>query len=357
MYKKVTVKIGSNVIASGPNALDLAHMTELVKQISNLREQGIEVVLVSSGAVAAGRSLITPHDKSDTLSERQLWASVGQVHLINTYTKLLEIYNITCAQVLVTKDDFRDRKHYLNLKNCIDTLLKHNILPIINENDAISVSELMFTDNDELSGMVAGISGSEALIILSNVDGVYDGAPSHPDTSVIREIEADEENLEEVVQTSKSSFGRGGMMTKLRIAKKIANTGIEVFIANGRTISIIEDIVSDPDSTMSTRFIHGEISSPVKKWLATAAGFEKGTIYINDGAKEALTSEEANSLLPIGILLVKGNFKKGDIVHIVDKEGIHIGIGKTSYSSANIKLKLGQQGQKPVVHYDYLHID
>ena len=187
-YKRIVVKIGSNVLTQPNGFPDLARIEHLVDQIVALKKQGTAVVMVSSGAVAAGRSMINISEKHDAVAARQLLASIGQIKLINTYLSLFERHDLLCSQVLVTKEDFRDRKHYLNIKNCLSILLKHKVIPVINENDVVSVTELMFTDNDELAGLVASMLDADALVILSNVDGIYDGDPKSPGAKVIEEI-------------------------------------------------------------------------------------------------------------------------------------------------------------------------
>lgn len=357
MYKRVTVKIGSNVVAEGQGMLNVARMAAIVNQIANLRKRGIEIVLVSSGAVAAGKAVIELPDKTDSVSQRQVWSSVGQIHLINTYASLFESQGLVCAQLLVTKDDFRDRTHYLNLQNCLTTLLATDVVPIINENDAISITELMFTDNDELSGLIASLTDSDALVILSNIDGVFDGNPQAPESAVISEIESDNVKMEDIIQPSKSFFGRGGMESKFKVAKKASQNGINVIIANGMTPTILEDVISDTTNTLCTHFVPKEKSSQVKKWISHSHGFAKGAIYVNDGAKEVLMSDKAISVLAVGIIKSDGLFNKGDIIRIKDKDGINIGIGRTSFDAKKVAKIMGLHGEKPVIHYNYLHID
>src|ERR1700712_3441477 len=179
-YHRIIIKIGSNVITRADGLPDTERIAHLVNQIAEIKEQGKEVILVSSGAVASGRSLITVTDKYDAVATRQLLASIGQVKLINTYSHLFEKFDILCSQVLVTKEDFRDRLHYLNMKNCLEILLQHQVIPVVNENDVVSVTELMFTDNDELAGLIAAQLDADALIILTNVDGIFTGDPRLP---------------------------------------------------------------------------------------------------------------------------------------------------------------------------------
>src|ERR1700761_3393381 len=188
-YHRIIIKIGSNVFTQQDGLPDLKRIGHLVEQIAAIKKQCKEVILVSSGAVASGRSLITVAEKHDAVAARQLLASIGQVKLINTYAQLFERFNILCSQVLVTKEDFRDRMHYLNMKTCLQLLLQYGVIPVVNENDVVSVTELMFTDNDELAGLIASMLNAQALIILTNVDGIYDGDPKLADSSIIGEID------------------------------------------------------------------------------------------------------------------------------------------------------------------------
>ncbi len=202
-------------------------------------------------------------------------------------------------------------------------MLENGVIPIVNENDTISVSELMFTDNDELSGLIASMMDAQALIILSNIDGIYNGSPADPASEVIREI-GQGKDLSSYIQTSKSSFGRGGMLTKTNIARKVADEGITVIIANGKRDNILVDLIQHPESTLCTRFTPSpEPVSSLKKWIAHSEGFAKGD----------------------------------DIVRIVDFGGKPIGVGKANCDSTQAREAMGKHGKKPVVHYDYLYIE
>ena len=225
--KRITVKIGSNVLARQDGTLDVTRMSALVDQVVALNRRGIEVVLVSSGAVASGRSeLRIPADQLDSVSARQLFSAVGQAKLMNRYFDFFRSNGSACGQVLTTKEFFTTRSHYRNQKRCMDIMLANGVVPIVNENDTISITELMFTDNDELSGLVAEMMNADMLIILSNVDGIFDGDPSKPGAQVIREIKPEDTDFSMCVTRTKSQFGRGGMMTKCNIARRIASEGI-----------------------------------------------------------------------------------------------------------------------------------
>ncbi|EOR93681.1 Glutamate 5-kinase [Arcticibacter svalbardensis MN12-7] len=353
-YKRIVIKVGSNVLTQANGLPDLHRIEHLVEQIAAIKKQNKEVILVSSGAVAFGRSLLSVSDKCDAVATRQLFASIGQVKLINTYSDLFKKQNLVCAQVLVTKEDFRDRLHYLNMKNCFDILIQHNVVPVINENDVISVTELMFTDNDELAGLIASLLNADALIILSNVDGIFNGDPKNPDSKVIEHIDPDFNNFSEFISAKKSQFGRGGMITKSSMAHKISGLGIAVHIANGSTENVIAKVLKE--KVINTRFAPQKIASGKKKWIANSENYVTGVVRINDGAKLALTSSKASSLLPVGLIGIEKDFKKGDIIRLIDQDNLAIGLGIAEYNSEKAKERVGLKNQKALVHYDYLFL-
>lgn len=368
---RIAVKIGSNVLTRRDGTLDVTRMSALVDQVAELHKAGVEIILVSSGAVASGRSEIHPAKKLDSVDQRQLFSAVGQAKLINRYYELFREHGIPVGQVLTMKENFATRRHYLNQKNCMTVMLENGVIPIVNENDTISVSELMFTDNDELSGLIASMMDAQVLIIFSNIDGIYNGSPADPASEVIRKIEHGKD-LSSYIQTSKSSFGRGGMLTKTNIARKVADEGITVIIANGKRDNILVDLLHQelpslfPDVQSSaldsqltyTHFIPApQPVSSVKKWIAHSEGFAKGELHIDDCATKVLASDKAVSILPIGITDVRGEFEKDDIVRIIDFEGNPIGVGKANCSSEQAREAMGKHGKKPVVHYDYLYIE
>lgn len=357
-YKKITIKVGSNVLTKPDGTLNVAQIAHLVDQIAILRKSGVEIVLVTSGAVAAGRAVLQPEKKTDTISERQLWSALGQVKLIGRYSDFFGEHGLVCAQVLTTKENFSSRVHYLNMKNCFTTLLENKVVPIVNENDTISVTELMFTDNDELSGLIASMVNSEALIILSNVDGVYNANPTNENAQLIEQIELKDKKSEEGISTERSDFGRGGMLTKFRIARKVAGDGVGVHIANGTTDNVLIDLMNVQSSLKHTFFVpNPKLANGVKKWIAYSNDFAKGKVVVNQGASDALKSERAVSLLPRGIIKISAKFKKNDLIKITDEQGNVIGVGKANYSSDRIESEKLAEKQRPTVHYDYLYME
>lgn len=356
--KRIAVKIGSNVLTRKDGTLDITRMSALVDQVAELHHAGMEIVLISSGAVASGRSEVKVGKKLDSVSARQLYSAVGQAKLINRYYELFREHGLMCGQVLTTKENFGSRTHYLNQKHCMEVMLEHGVIPIVNENDTISVTELMFTDNDELSGLIATMMGMDALIILSNIDGIYNGNPADSASQVIPVVERGKTDLASYVQTGRSSFGRGGMLTKCHIAQKVADEGIMVVIANGKRSNILLDLLKDLEATPCTRFLPAaKPVSSVKKWIAHSEGFAKGEIHINKGAEKALLAPTATSLLLVGVTQVVGDFEKDDIVRIVNEEGRLLGVGCAGYGSEEARALIGSRDRKPLVHYDYLYID
>ena len=353
---RLVVKVGSNVLTRKDGMLDVARMSSLVGQMACVMGMGHEVILVSSGAVACGRSLIKTDVKLDEVEQRQLFSAVGQVSLMSHYREFFSKHGIHTGQILTMKENFSTRRDYLNQRHCMEVMLRCEVIPIINENDTVSVTELMFTDNDELSGMIASMMGADMLIILSNIDGIYDGDPKMAGTKVIRSIEPGKD-LSRYIQLGRSRFGRGGMLTKSSIAAKVAQEGIKVVIANGMKDKILPDLLEHPDTTVHTEFVPVENGvSSVKKWIAHSDGFAKGCIVINDKALAKLMEKKAMSLLMVGVTAVEGEFEEGDIISVVDSEGRSVAVGKSAYSSDQAASLLGAHDIKPIIHYDYLYI-
>ncbi len=356
-FSKIAVKIGSNVLTRDDGTLDVTRMSALVDQLALLWKAGVSVILISSGAVASGKSEISTSRRLDSVSQRQVYSAVGQVKLINRYYELFREHHVPVGQVLTTKESFGTRGHYLNQRNCMMAMLENGVLPIVNENDTVSVTELMFTDNDELSGLIASMMSVQALVILSNVDGVYDGSLSEEHACLIRNVGLGDD-LSRYVQSGKSSSGRGGMWTKLRIAQKVAGEGIAVFIANGKRENVLTGLLQSPEGFPCT-FFHPALQSmsSVKKWIAHSGSFAKGAVYVNGTMAEAIRDGQVLSILPVGVARIDGGFERDDIVRILDDEGRQIAIGKSNLSSSEVSEVLGKHGQKPIVHYDYLYLE
>lgn len=353
--KRIVIKVGSNVLSRPDGKLDVTRMSAIVDQVAWLRTQGHEVILVSSGAVMAGRGELKVNHQLDSVEQRQLFSAVGQGKLIMLYYDLFREHGLKIGQVLTMKENFATRHEYLNQRSCMEVMLGAGVIPIVNENDTVSVTELMFTDNDELSGLIASMMDADTLVILSNIDGIYDGHPADPQSRVIERVSPGRD-LSDYIQQEKSGFGRGGMTTKCNIARRVAAEGIRVIIANGKRDGILTDLATNPEGVPHTEFTPSpKPAGAMKKWMAHSSSFAKGRVTINDCAVKALASPRAVSLLMVGVTRIEGDFEEGDLVNIVAPDGHPIGIGRSGYNAAEAEKLIGQHDVKPMVHYDYLY--
>ena len=254
MKKRIVVKIGSNVLTRQDGKLDVTRMSALVDQIAALRRIGIEVILVSSGAVACGRRELKATHELDSVEQRQLFSALGQAKLIGLYYDLFREYHIHVGQVLTMKENFKPGEQYSNQQACMRVMLENVVIPIVNENDTVSVTELMFTDNDELSGLIAQMMEADTLILLSNINGIYDGHPDNPASKIIPSV-APGTDLSQYIKEEKSAFGRGGMHSKYTTAQKVQQAGIRVIIANGERENILVDLLNNKEAVPHTEFI------------------------------------------------------------------------------------------------------
>jgi len=254
MKRRIVIKIGSNVLTRQDGKLDVTRMSALVDQIAWLRKHDIEVILVSSGAVACGRRELTVDHSLDSVEQRQLFSAVGQVKLVGLYYDLFREFGIHVGQVLTMKENFEPGEQYRNQRACMTVMLENNVLPIVNENDTVSVTELMFTDNDELSGLIAQMMQADTLILLSNIDGIYDGHPDTPSSRIIPKVEPGRD-LSQYIKEEKSAFGRGGMHSKYTTASKVSQAGIRVIIANGERENILINLQEHSETTPHTEFL------------------------------------------------------------------------------------------------------
>ena len=251
--KRIVIKVGSNVLTRKDGKLDVTRMSAIVDQIAELRGKGYEVILVSSGAVACGKGELRVDNPLDSVEQRQLYSALGQVKLIGLYYDLFREFGIHVGQVLTMKENFEPGEQYDNQRACMNVMLENGVLPIVNENDTVCVTELMFTDNDELSGLIAQMMQADTLILLSNIDGIFTGHPDDPQSQLIKEV-APGTDLSQYIQTEKSSAGRGGMQSKYATASKIQSAGIRVIIANGKRENILVDLMEHPETTPHTEF-------------------------------------------------------------------------------------------------------
>ncbi len=355
----IVIKVGSQVLCTQGNEpggeLDTQVIASLAGQIAALSAEGWKVLVVSSGAVAAGsgRNQEAVSRLSDPVMRKQVLAATGQVLLMACWREKLAEHGLEVAQVLASKSDFQSRAHYLNMRGCLEGLIRADIIPIVNENDVVSITELMFTDNDELAGLLAGMVDAHLMLVLSSVPGLYAGEPG--EETVIAEWDAEQHRAEEIVREGTSRLGRGGMHSKLAIAINTAALGTEVVIADGREADVISRVARG--DSVGTRFPARNPVSPAKRWLASAEGQATATVVVNQGAADALIDDSRlTSLLPVGVVRLEGEFDKGDVVLIRDEAGQVLGCGRAQYGHEQAEAFVGKQGQRPLVHYDYLYL-
>ncbi len=338
--KRIVIKVGSSTLSYPNGRLNITQMERLVRELADLQNRGMEVILVSSGAQGAGIGKIGLSRRPKTIPEKQAAAAIGQGLLMHMYEKLFSEYGITVAQVLLTREDIMDRKRFLNARNALNALLGMETIPIINENDTIAVEEIKFGDNDALSALVASLIEAELLIILSDIAGLYTGNPStDKGATLIPLVTEINEDIENIAGGSGSRLGTGGMVTKLQAAKVAMNSGFPMIIAGGSEKRIVRRIIDGEH--LGTLFLPRENRLHSKKrWIAFGSNVQ-GTILIDSGARRAL-SEEGKSLLPSGIVSVEGTFEIGNTVSVFheDKE---IGRGIVNYSSLEIDIIKGKK--------------
>lgn len=363
--KRVVIKVGSSSITHSNGLINLNKMEHLCQQIADIHNRGIEIIFVSSGAIGAGMGKLMLKEKPRTIPEKQAAAAVGQGILIHLYEKMFSEYGITIAQILLTREDMGSKNRYLNGRFALSALIGKNVIPIINENDAISVEEIKFGDNDNLSALVACMVEADLLIILSDIDGLYDKNPSLcKDASIINFVDKIDKGIEEFAGGTLSCVGTGGMITKIKAARVSTSSGIPMVIAKSDEPYVLDKILSF--NNLGTFFKPKII--PLKKekrWIAFASK-ASGSIIVDNGAKDALT-EHHKSLLPSGILNISGSFSHRDVVNIIDIENKIIARGITNYSSSDLeKIKgiktgdiekvLGIKNYDEVIHCDNLVI-
>ncbi|NRA69633.1 MAG: glutamate 5-kinase [Gammaproteobacteria bacterium] len=352
-FKRIVVKLGTSVLTSGGNALDRAHMVELVRQMAVLHQQGCEIVLCTSGAIAAGRERLGFPALSDNMSTKQMLAAVGQSQLIQTWENLFNIYGLHVGQMLLTRADLDDRERYLNARDMLDTLLKHKIIPIINENDAVATTEIKVGDNDNLSALMVGLADADLLMLLTDQAGLYDANPrTNPQAKLIAQVDVIDDKLRAMAGDSGTTLGTGGMATKIQAAEIARRSGAVVVIAAGHSDNVILNIAAG--KAIGTYFSANE--NPLesrKRWLLAGPG-PVGTLTIDDGAANAVI-KQGSSLLPKGISAISGQFNRGDMVTLVDHHGSKIGKGLTRYSSDDLdKIKgLHSNNIEPTLGYGY----
>jgi glutamate 5-kinase len=346
---RIVVKIGTGVLTDSRKQPDLDQMSQLVAQIVAVRREGKQVVLVSSGAVGAGMGVLGHHKRPVDLDELQACAAVGQPRLMALYEKLFSGAGFAIGQVLLTHHDLEDHDRHLNARNTLVTLLRHGIIPIINENDAVSFTELKFGDNDRLSALVACLLPADALIILTTVDGLMENF-GKPDARTVPMIENLDATIEGMAGGTDSQTAVGGMASKLQAAKMVIRAGIPLIIASGKKKSVLANILDGQDE--GTMFVAKPALLPGRKRWIAFFHHSKGALFVDDGAKKALR-ENGRSLLPPGVARCQGEFAAGDVVRICDLNGTEFARGISDFDSSAIKAG---QPKEVLVHRDNLVI-
>jgi len=339
--KRIAIKIGSNILAHAEEGLDIRRISTISRDISDLHDKGYDVVVVSSGAIAAGMRKLGLKTKPKDIKLKQAAAAVGQSTLMWAYERSFGKCGKQVAQVLLTRDDFADRKRYINSKNTLLTLLSYKVIPIINENDTVATDEIKFGDNDQLASLVASLIEAERMIILSDVDGLYTCDPrSNVQAELIDYVEDITPEIEEKAGGAGSSIGTGGMYSKVLAAKRAISHGIMVHIVSGKKERVLSNLLEGKQSGTLFKPKEEKLSSR-KGWIAYGSR-AKGSLVIDNGAVRALV-EGGKSLLPSGIISVEGEFDIGDAVYCLNSEGNRVAKGLINYSSSEIKKISGKK--------------
>jgi len=339
--KRIVVKIGSSSLTSPIGGLDMENLQKFTGEVSKIRDNDLEVIIVSSGAIAAGLKYLNIKERPEKYSILQAVAAVGQHDLMRVYSSFFFKNNKKVGQILVTREDTSRREQYLNIKNTIISLLDLDVIPIINENDSVALDEIKFGDNDTLAALVAGLIEADLLVILSDIDGLFDKNPQvNLDARLISVVDNINEEIEKVAGGIGSSYGSGGMVTKIRSAKICSFSGIPMVIANSRESCVIQRILEGEN--MGTFFIPEEKKriTGMKRWIAFGM-VTKGSIKIDKGAEEAIV-KKGKSLLPVGVIAVDGCFKKGDNIMVVSADTRIVAKGISNLASENIGMIKGK---------------
>ncbi len=361
--RRVVVKVGSQVVVTPGGDLDTAVFQWLAEDVAALRQRGLEVAIVTSGAVAAGMGRMGHAVRPSTIPEVQALAAVGQINLVWHYKEVFGAHGLVVGQVLLTRDDLENRRRYQNAKNTLVTLFRMGVVPVINENDTVVVEEVKFGDNDRLSALTTNLVEADCLVILSDIDGLYDRDPKvHPEARLLDRVDAVDETVEAFVGTSRTSVGTGGMATKLLAAKRAAHGGAAVVIASGKVPHALRQVVDG--ASLGTYFPPMEDRLTRRKhWIAYTLE-PLGTLRVDAGAVRAICGG-GKSLLPRGIVQVEGEFDRGDPVRLVGPEGCELARGLTNYSAEEVRqiaglatweiaARLGYKFYDEVVHRDDL---
>jgi len=352
--QRIVIKVGSSVLA-GKRGLDLGIINRLCDEVSLLREQGRQVVIVSSGAIASGISKVGLRGMPKTIPQKQAAAAVGQGSLIQAYEEAFSHYDLKVAQILLTSDDLTNRRRYLNARHTLQTLLEWGIIPIVNENDTVVVDEIKFGDNDNLSALIAQLIEADLLVALTDMDGLYDSDPrENQDAKIIPIVRRIDREVEGFAGERPGGLGTGGMLSKLMAAKKVTSAGVPMIIGNGRNRYVLKQIFDGEE--VGTLFLPAERRLPSKKqWIAHTLK-PQGEVIVDAGATKALKLR-GKSLLSTGIVSVRGSFEVGAPVRCLSSEEEVIGIGLVNYGSEEIEKIMGVRSNLIEEVLGYKHSD
>ena len=364
-YPKIVVKIGTSTITGKTNSIDYPGIIDLMRQLCILADRGVSVTLVSSGAVAVGRDALNFPHLSKHIPQKQMLFAVGQPRLMAVYNKILRMYGHNAAEILLTRNDFVQRLNYLNARNTLNALLDQNVIPIINENDAVSINEMKLGDNDTLSALVSGLIGANLLILVTDQDGLYSADPGKdPNAKMYKVIDTPEipDEVREAAGGSVSGLGTGGMATKVHAADIARRMGTSVLIVNGQEPDIIIKAAEGQEVGTLFKPVNSILESRKRFILADFHSGENAVI-IDAGAARAI--QNGKSLLPAGIKSFTGNFARGDTIRIMDMDQHEVGIGVTNYSAENLRVMNGCQASQietilgytygdEVIHHDFM---
>ena len=348
-YKRILVKIGTQLITNKNKNIDESIIEKIVDQVSDLIKHDIQVLIVTSGAVAVGKSILSSHKSNLTTNKKsvaykQTLASLGQAPLINLYSEYFKKHNLIVGQALISRGDLRNRLGYLNIRNTLETLLNQKAVPIINENDVVSVDELegeIYGDNDRLSAMIANAIDADLLILLGSVEGIFTSDPQFDQNAkLINFIHEINDEIKQISGNSVDQIGSGGMKSKIEAASLAIKSGTKVVIASGKIDNVITKIIAG-ENIGTTIYSSSKKLESKKRWLSTGISESKGSLIIDGGARNAILQKGA-SLLPAGILEVQGKFSEGDLISVKSKPGITIAWGITNYDDYDISLFKGK---------------
>jgi glutamate 5-kinase len=357
------IKIGSSLLTDNGKGLNKDNIASWAGQIADLRKEGIQIVLVSSGAVAEGVLRLGLEGRPSAIHHQQAAAAVGQMGLIQAYESAFQKYDLHTAQILLTHDDLSNRKRYLNARTTLKTLLDLGVIPVVNENDTVVTDEICFGDNDTLAGLVSNLINADAMVILTDQDGLFNANPrDNADAALIDEADCDDDALFDYAGTDHGELGRGGMLTKIRAARLAARSGTVTCIANGRTEGILQLLRSGEKYGTMLQPESGPLAAR-KQWLASHLQV-KGTLVLDAGAVKVLKSS-GKSLLPVGIKSCSGSFKRGEVVSCIDEQGNPVARGLINYNSDETEKLLGRpsddiisllgyDGDHEIIHRDNL---